>query len=88
MLLTDTNSYTLFNILVSNKFQINVCSKFMRFTYKPEAKATEVQIPWEEAIMNSHNVKGTNYKFAVLPTTHSFHKEIKKKHTHIHTRAK
>ena len=45
MLLTDTNSYTLFNILVSNKFQINVCSKFMRFTYKPEAKATEVQIP-------------------------------------------
>jgi len=51
----------------------------MWFTYKPEAKAIEVQIPQEEAIMNSHNVKGTNYKFPMLPPTHSFHKDVKKK---------
>jgi len=48
----------------------------MLFTYKPEAKAIAVQMQQEEAIMNSHNVKGTNYKYLMLPTSHSFHKDL------------
>jgi len=48
----------------------------------------EVQIPQEEAIINSHNVKGTNHKFPMLPTTHSFHKDFKREREKKKARAK